>query len=64
MLFNEQQINELVSDFERRLCSGEIKKTVLLNSAVEYTKGRDEQDKQTIFNVDTKAPLFTMSMKA
>ncbi|MDR1070413.1 MAG: hypothetical protein LBL37_06510 [Gracilibacteraceae bacterium] len=64
MLFDEQQIEDVVSDFERRLRGGEIKKFVLSNSADEYSNGRDKQDLDAIINADENAPLFTMSMKA
>ena len=62
MLFSEQQIDGLVSDFESRLRGGDIKKTVLPNTAEEYCHGTDMQDLETICNADKDSPLFNMSM--
>jgi hypothetical protein len=64
MLFDEQQIKDLVSDFERRLRKGEIKKSVLPNIAVEYHNGGiSKQDLDAILNADENSPLFTMPME-
>ena len=63
MLFNNQQIDDFVSDFEFRLRSGEIKKTVLPNTEDEYFRGIDRQDLDAILNADKDSLLFNMPME-